>query len=197
MIEVKGITIPAIVIKLDAKKSVEDNMSELEERLSSGIFRDSFVVVDCNGLNLGQQELNTLEEVLSKYSIKGSVFKSYDLYLKESRQRSDKKSLKIVNKTLRSGQKVEYDGSVVILGDVNPDAYIVATGSIIVMGALRGIAQAGANGDESAVVMALKFLPKQVRIAGYITRSPDKVEEVDYPEMAYVEDGRIIIEKIK
>ncbi|MCX7738902.1 MAG: septum site-determining protein MinC [Hydrogenothermaceae bacterium] len=197
MIEVKGITIPAIVIKLDAKKSVEDNISELKERLSSGIFRDSFVVVDCNGLTLGQQELKNLEEVLSKYSIKGSVFKSCDLYLKESRKRSDKKSLKIVNKTLRSGQKVEYDGSVVILGDVNPDAYVVATDSIIVMGTLRGIAQAGANGDESAVVMALKFLPKQVRIAGYITRSPDKVEEVDYPEIAYVEDDRIIIKKIK
>jgi septum site-determining protein MinC len=68
----------------------------------------------------------------------------------------ERKSLKVVNKTLRSGQRIEHDGDVLIIGDVNPDAYVIASGNIIVMGTLRGIAHAGARGDETAVVMALK-----------------------------------------
>ena len=108
------------------------------------------------------------------------------------------KNLKIINKTVRSGQKIEYEGDILILGDVNPDAYIVASGNIIVMGALRGVAHAGANGDENAQIIALKLIPQQLRIAGYYTRSPDEdnVGDPNYPERAYIEGNQIYIEKI-
>lgn len=65
------------------------------------------------------------------------------------------------------------------------------------MGTLRGVVHAGANGDETAVVMALKLKPQQLRIASYITRSPDEpLEEPEYPEKAFVENNQIFIEKI-
>lgn len=194
MLEIKGITVPAIFIKLDKTKSFEDNLSQLEDKLSSGMFKNSIVVIDGFELNLSSKDKEKLDKLLEKYNIHSI---NYINYQSMQKLKNEKKSLKIIPKTLRSGQKIEYDGNVVILGDVNPDAYVIASGSVIVMGTLRGFVHAGADGDESCVVMALKFLPQQVRISSYITRSPDKVEEVDYPEMAYIEDNKIVIEKIK
>ena len=101
----------------------------------------------------------------------------------------------LVQRTLRSGQSVRYSGNVVILGDVNPGAEVTATGNIIVMGALRGVVHAGANGDETAVVMALSLNPTQLRIANHITRPPDnETVELALPEIARIKDGVVTIE---
>jgi septum site-determining protein MinC len=74
----------------------------------------------------------------------------------------------MLRKTVRSGQKIDFKGNVVIQGDVNAGAEIIATGDIIVLGALRGLAHAGAEGSESAVVVALMLEPTQLRIASHI-----------------------------
>ncbi|MBC7106160.1 MAG: septum site-determining protein MinC, partial [Firmicutes bacterium] len=73
----------------------------------------------------------------------------------------------LVRRTLRSGQRLCYNGNVVILGDVNPGAEVVAAGNVIVMGVLRGVVHAGANGNEEAVVLAFRLRPTQLRIAGH------------------------------
>ena len=85
----------------------------------------------------------------------------------------------LVQKTLRSGQKVSFGGNVVVLG------------------ALRGVVHAGAHGDDSATVVASSLLPTQIRIASYITRPPDglPVPETYCPEVAYLRDGEVVIEK--
>lgn len=101
----------------------------------------------------------------------------------------------LVQRTLRSGQSIYYNGNVVVLGDVNPGAEIVAAGSIIVMGVLRGIVHAGASGNENTVVMAVKLKPTQLRIANHITRSPDdEVTDSNQPEIAKIRDGVVTIE---
>src|SRR5262249_24230263 len=100
----------------------------------------------------------------------------------------------MINHTLRSGRTVRYDGHVFVFGDVNPGASIVAGGNVIVWGRLRGTVQAGANGDESAVVCALDLVPTQLRIAGYITVSPDDKRRKPRPEIACVKQGRIVAE---
>lgn len=101
----------------------------------------------------------------------------------------------LVQRTLRSGQIVRYDGNIVVLGDVNPGAEISATGNIIVMGALRGVVHAGAGGDENAIVLAFRLQPTQLRISNHITRSPDnEAIETDHPEMARIRDGVVTIE---
>lgn len=101
----------------------------------------------------------------------------------------------LIQRTLRSGQSVRYSGNVVILGDVNPGAEVTATGNIIVMGALRGVVHAGANGDETAVVMAFRLNPTQLRIANHITRPPDNEKvEIELPEIARIKDGVVTIE---
>lgn len=100
-------------------------------------------------------------------------------------------------KSLRSGQNIHFDGNVVILGDVNPGAEIVAGGHVLVMGALRGLVHAGAAGDEDATVTALHFSPTQVRIASHITRPPDGGQEYGHkpPEIARIRDDNVVIEE--
>lgn len=100
----------------------------------------------------------------------------------------------MIRRTLRSGRTVHSDGHVVILGDVNPGAEIIAAGDIIVWGKLRGNVHAGADGDELAVVCALDMTPTQLRIASFITISPQDKRRNPRPEMASIRDEHIIVE---
>lgn len=98
----------------------------------------------------------------------------------------------VVQRTIRSGQSVRHPGHVVIIGDVNPGAEVVAGGSIVVWGRLRGLVHAGALGDEDAVICALDLAPTQLRIGKHISRSPEERPSQPSPEKASVRDGRII-----
>lgn len=75
--------------------------------------------------------------------------------------------------TLRSGQQVSCEGSVVIIGDVNPGATVTSGGNIVILGSLRGTAIAGCNGDTSTFVVALEMDPLQIRIGDVIASSND------------------------
>jgi septum site-determining protein MinC len=99
--------------------------------------------------------------------------------------------------TVRSGQLVSYEGNLVIIGDVNPGGEVIATGNVVVMGSLRGMVHAGADGNKEAVVAALNLQPTQLRIADVITRPPDTKEARPsmIPEMAAVKDDLVYIER--
>lgn len=77
---------------------------------------------------------------------------------------------------LRNGMSLDFDGSLVILGDVNPGAQVTATGNILILGALKGLAHAGCRGNSEAFVFALHLIPVQLRIGSIITRFPDGVK---------------------
>lgn len=101
----------------------------------------------------------------------------------------------LVQRTLRAGQRIHFNGNVVILGDVNPGAEVVAAGNIIVMGSVRGVVHAGVEGNTQAVVMAFRLQPIQLRIANHITRPPDEEEFLtSYPEIARIKDDVVTIE---
>lgn len=100
-----------------------------------------------------------------------------------------------LKQNLRSGQSVAHKGHLVIFGDVNPGAEVVAEGDITVWGALRGVAHAGSNGNENAEIRALRLQPIQLRIAHSIARSPDKPKSGTLvPETARVVNGQIRIQ---
>ncbi|MFQ5594471.1 MAG: septum site-determining protein MinC [Anaerolineae bacterium] len=100
----------------------------------------------------------------------------------------------VVRRTLRSGQSVLHPGSVVIVGDVNPGAEVVAGGDVVVWGHLRGMVHAGALGDNHAFVCALSLAPIQLRIGNQIARPPEDETTQPRPEMARVENGQIVVE---
>ncbi|MCT7954146.1 septum site-determining protein MinC [Laspinema palackyanum] len=96
--------------------------------------------------------------------------------------------------TVRSGVDIRHPGNVVLVGDVNPGGSIIADGDILVWGRLRGLAQAGANGNEQCIVMALQMEPTQIRIADWVARAPEPLPDF-YPEVAYVSPEGIRIAK--
>ena len=98
----------------------------------------------------------------------------------------------VVRRTLRSGQTLRHPGHIVVIGDVNPGAEIVAGGDIVVWGKVRGLVHAGALGTEDAVICALDLAPTQLRIGNHIARSPEDRPTQPIPEMASILDGQIV-----
>ena len=100
----------------------------------------------------------------------------------------------LLRETVRSGRSVWHEGHVVVLGDVNPGAEIIATGNVIVWGRLRGLVHAGAAGDTEAVICALDLSPTQLRIAEHIAVAPNDSRAAPIPEQATIREGQIVAE---
>jgi septum site-determining protein MinC len=100
----------------------------------------------------------------------------------------------LLKNTLRSGRVIRHVGHVIIIGDVNPGAQIIAGGDVIIWGRLRGTVHAGANGDPKALVCALDMRPQQLRIANLVAISPPDNHPRPRPEIAFVREGQIIAE---
>jgi septum site-determining protein MinC len=99
-----------------------------------------------------------------------------------------------LRRTIRSGQAIQHASNVVILGDVNPGAEIVASGNIIVWGVLRGMVHAGYPNNENAIVCSLVLAPVQLRIAHLLSRPPDGYQVQAHPEFATIKNGQIVVE---
>jgi len=96
---------------------------------------------------------------------------------------------RIVKGPVRSGQQIDCDGDLTIIGDVNPGGEVRAAGNIIVLGSLRGFAHAGRDGVLGSVVFALRMAPIQVRIAGYVARPGDNGEG---PALIYLDERNVM-----
>jgi septum site-determining protein MinC len=98
-----------------------------------------------------------------------------------------------IQTTLRSGIDIRHPGTVVVFGDTNPGSSIIADGDVLVWGALRGLAQAGAGGNTRCMIMALRMEPTQIRIADFVARAPESPPNQYHPEVAHVSAGGIRI----
>jgi len=105
-----------------------------------------------------------------------------------------------IKQTLRSGQKLEHEGNIVIIGDCKAGSEIIATGDITIWGILGGIAHAGSKGDYKSKIRAFRINAIQLRIADLLARKPDAIEmeKIDKhnqftPEEAKITNGEIVI----
>jgi septum site-determining protein MinC len=101
----------------------------------------------------------------------------------------------LLHETLRSGRSVYHEGHVIVIGDVNPGAEIIAGGDVVVWGKLRGLVHAGAHGDASAAICALSLNPTQLRIADQIAIAPGEKRRRPSPEKVTLSDGQIVAEE--
>ncbi len=99
----------------------------------------------------------------------------------------------LVRKRVRSGQVLRHPGHIVVIGDVNPGAALIAGGDIIVWGRLQGSAHAGALGDENAVVCALDLMPSLLRIADATRVSSNEKRRQPKPETALLQEQQILL----
>lgn len=97
--------------------------------------------------------------------------------------------------SVRSGQKIEFDGSIVILGDVNSGAEVIAGDNIAVIGTLRGLAHAGAKGNKKAIIASHKIECPQLRIANIVKEiEKEEIEECELKQFASIIDEKIVLE---
>ena len=102
---------------------------------------------------------------------------------------------KVFTGTVRSGQRIEFEGTIILLGDVNAGSEVVAEQNIVVLGDIRGHVHAGAKGNRSAFIAAKTINPTQLRIADLMLKNENKIEIGNGYEIARINMGEINIEK--
>lgn len=205
---IKGLN-NGIIVVLDS----EIEFDLLKEKVSKK-FRDSSkflgnaqVALSFEGRKLTEEQQLELLQIISEQSELKIVClvlddpEKEDFFRKSIAQNMDDKTNsngQFYKGNLRSGQSIESDKSVVLIGDVNPGASITSSGNIVVLGALRGTVFAGASGNDKAFVLALDMSPVQIRIADTIARAPDNHEKSSNKDVkiAFLEDGNIYIESV-
>jgi septum site-determining protein MinC len=209
-ISIKGIRHGLLVTLHDG--GWEALLGELKLRLetSPSFFKGGRVSLDVGELLLTEDDLRTVRELLIQHDVTLYAVISTEAQTEAAAQGLglvidlglDRRPLPVVpldpaepqlsEAVLRSGQSIRHPGNVVVIGDVNPGAEIVAGGHVLIWGTLRGTVHAGAAGDEEAIICALDMSPTQLRIAGHITRSPEERRTNPVPEIAAVRDGHIV-----
>lgn len=198
-----------IAVVLNSDASFEDLKSLIAEKFkdSSKFFENAKMAISFEGRLLSNEEQKEILDIISENTDMQIVCvidndpKVEEIFKKNLEQ----KLMELENNTgqfykgiLRSGMSLEFETSVVIIGDVNHGARVVSKGNIIVLGSLKGNAFAGACGNTNSFVVALDMRPMQIRIADTIARSPDKPvkEESRETKIAFLEDGNIYIEPL-
>ncbi|MCL6596532.1 MAG: septum site-determining protein MinC [Firmicutes bacterium] len=173
----------------------------LEERLGSfaRFFTGTEVTLEVGRRHLTPSQLRELEEIITREHGMRVLRVRPGRVLEDAGPEKvpvEGRPTGVVKRTLRSGQRVAYDGNLVLFGDVHPGAEVVASGDVVVLGSLYGVAHAGARGAEDAVVAALRLRPTQIRIGVHIGRPPeDDPPGEEGPEIARVRDGQIVVER--
>ena len=172
-----------IVIKLSEQAKQTEIVSELKRKLQElkKLYKDAKTPIKVTGKILKNKEIDEIQNLIKNkidVEIDFDSPKSLGLHSikKVFQQEIAVSETKFHRGSLRSGQKLETEGSLVILGDVNSGAEVMASDNIVVLGALRGLAHAGAKGNKEAIIAAGLFDAVQVRIAN-IVREIDREEE--------------------
>lgn len=191
-----------IIIKLSEKADQEEIIASLKRKLPElkKLYQKEKTPILVMGKVLKNKEINEIQEMIKK-SIDVQVDfespKALGLHSikKVYHQDIQNSETKFHTGSIRSGQRVEFEGSLVIIGDVNSGAEVIAGENIVVLGALRGLAHAGAKGNKDAIIAANKIESAQIRISNLIQEIVKNDEEYNIPKTyAYIKDDKIIIE---
>lgn len=157
----------------------------LEERKL--FFSGALLLLDTNNRTFSNEELGNLEEIFKKYGVSFKIKGEDKIYGKEFIRTSElnEEKVAIISHTLRSGQSINFDGSVVIIGDINEGAEVNATKNIYVFGIVRGIINAGEK------VVSLGFQPLRMSIGKKMLDTPPNDKTYRKPRIAELINGEI------
>ena len=220
-IAIKG-TRNGLLLTLEPETPFGELLNALAERLAEapGFFRGASLSVDTTRRSLRGSERRHLEVLLAHYQMSITPLSSatpsrtpsqplitQELALQDSigstgaltgdlvqRDQRESDDTLFLRRTVRSGQAIHHSSNIVVLGDVNPGAEIVAGKDIIVWGVLRGMVHAGYPDNEGAMVCSLLLAPVQLRIAHLLSRPPEGLEVQPRPEVATIREGQIVVE---
>jgi septum site-determining protein MinC len=190
-----------VVIKINEDAKYEDIIKDMKHKVIQlkKLYKDEKTPIEVVGKVLKNKEIAEIEKIIKEVlDVEVDFDMPRELGLSNIRRtfatEISTSETKFHHGSLRSGQRIEEDGSIVILGDVNSGAEVIASENIVVLGTLRGLAHAGAKGNKEAIISAGRLDTAQMRISN-IVREFDREEEPFHKlAYAYVDGEEIVIE---
>lgn len=191
-----------VVIKINPEAKIEDIIPQIRKKVIQlqKIYKDEKTTpIMVTGKVLKNKEIDEVEEIIkSRLNVDVDFDMPKELGLHNIKrtfiQEVSVSETKFHRGSLRSGQKIEEDGSIVIIGDVNSGAEVVAADNIVVLGTLRGLAHAGAKGNTKAIIAAGKLDTVQIRIANIVKEIDRDEEPMHRQAYVYIDDDKMVIE---
>ena len=189
-----------VIIKITENSTQEKIIQELSKKMKDlkKMYKDEKTPIRVVGKILSNKEMEEIKQCITEIDVEVAFDSPTTLGL-HSIIRSYKKDVETSETTfhkgsLRSGQKLEVEGSIVVIGDVNSGAEVIAADNIVVVGALRGLAHAGAKGNKEAIIAASTLEAVQLRISNIVKEIDKDEEEIHKNAYVYVDEDNIIIE---
>ncbi len=191
-----------VTMKIDMQAEQKQILQELKKKVTElkKLYKEDTTPIFITGKVFKNKEMEQIQETIQKVLPVEIKFDSPKILGLHGIKRTFSKEIatsetKFHRGSLRSGQKIEYEGSLVVLGDVNSGAEVLAGENIVILGILRGLAHAGAKGNKEAIIAAASIESVQVRIANVVKEiEKDEIEE-EIKTCAYIGDeGEIILE---
>lgn len=190
-----------IIIKIQEDADYETIIASFRKKLPDlkKLYKNEKTPIKISGKVLKNKEIDEIQELIKEkidVDIEFDMPKSLGLASIKKTYQSEiaVSETKYHRGTLRAGQRMEVEGSLVILGDVNSGAEVMATDNIVVLGALRGLAHAGAKGNTQAIIAAGLMDCVQLRIANVVKEIDRDEEPMHKHAIASIEEDKIIIE---
>lgn len=174
-----------IILTVNFTANINEILEELQLKLPRlrEFYQTNSIPIKVTGRIFNQQEMDKIRGlILSQIKVEINFDDASDLLglhaiKKTFEADTDISETKFIQNSLRSGKREEYPGSIVVCGDVNAGAEIIAGGNILILGALRGLAHAGANGNTMAFISANYIEPTQIRISNLVREVGEKIEK--------------------
>lgn len=189
-----------IVIRISEKATHEETIECLNKKIPAlkKLYKTEKTPICVTGKILKNREIEEIKDIITKeidVKVEFDSPKVLGLYgiRKAFEKEIENSETKFYRGNMRSGQKIEFEGSLVILGDVNGGAEIIAGENIVVLGVLRGLAHAGAKGNKKAIIATNRIECPQLRIANIVKEMEKEQLDEEYG-YAYVENEEIILE---
>lgn len=190
-----------IIIKIAEDAKQEQILNTLRKKLPElkKLYKNEKTPIRVVGKILKNKEIDEIQELIkSKIDVEIEFDSPKGLGLSNIKKTFEKEiatsETKFHRGSLRSGQRLETEGSLVILGDVNSGAEVIASDNIVVLGALRGLAHAGAKGNKQAIIAAGLFDAVQVRIANVVKEINRDEEPLHKQAYISIVEGKVIID---
>lgn len=191
-----------VVIKIEETAEQKQILQQLKKKVTElkRLYKEDTTPILITGKVFKNKEMEEIQEQIQKVLPVEVKFDTPKMLGLHGIKRTFSKEIatsetKFHRGSLRSGQKLEFDGSLVILGDVNAGAEVLASENIVVLGILRGMAHAGAKGNKEAMIAAAAIESVQVRIANVVKEIEKTQEENEIKTYAYMnEQGEVILE---
>lgn len=190
-----------VIVKITEDATQEKIIQDLNKKLQDlkKMYKDETIPIRVVGKILSNKEMEEIRDVIKNEINVEVTFDSPTTLGLHSITRSYKKDVGTSETTfhkgsLRSGQKLEVEGSIVIIGDVNSGAEVIAADNIAVIGTLRGLAHAGAKGNKEAIITASTLDAVQLRISNIVREIDRDEEEIHQNAYVFVDEDSIVIE---